>query len=205
MFFEGRGATEITIISPFLPDADLRDLVDDFPTLRAATNTVIIACKDQLQEGTTIRYMEMMEATIKACSNAPALKTKVGAEATATTSISSTNKKIFQLATNAKEFSATSPATNKAYSMGDDSGLRTGSSGRPFKTIVFRAYQNGVPDPNPDNWIIFPAADVEGNVEQAYNNQADRGYQLTFTGYDPLETNRKIIIGNPSYIIPVIP
>jgi hypothetical protein len=202
MFFEGRGATEITILNPFLPDASLRDIVTNFATLRALTSTVVIACKDQLGEGATIKYMEMMEATIKACSNAPALKTKVGAEATATVNISSTKKPLFMLATNAKEFSAVSPATNKAYTMGDDSGLRTGSSGRPFKTVIFRAYENGVPDTNADNWIIFPAADVEGNVEQAYNNNADRGYQITFTAYDPNETNRKIIIGNPNLIIP---
>jgi hypothetical protein len=198
MFFEGRGATEITILNPALTDATLKTMVANFTTLRAAPGTVIIACKDQLGEGATIKYMEMMEATIKACSNAPALKTKVGAEATATVNISSTKKPLFMLATNAKEFGT----TNKAYTMGDDSGLRTGSSGRPFKTVIFRAYENGVPDTNSDNWIIFPAADVEGNVEQAYNNNADRGYQITFTAYDPNETNRKIIIGNPNFVIP---
>jgi hypothetical protein len=198
MFFEGRGATEITILNPALTEATLKTMVANFTTLRAAAGTVIIACKDQLGEGATIRYMEMMEATIKACSNAPALKTKVGAEATATVNISSTKKPLFMLATNAKEFGT----TNKAYAMGDDSGLRTGSSGRPFKTVIFRAYENGVPDTNADNWIIFPSADVEGNVEQAYNNNTDRGYQITFTAYDPLETNRKIIIGNPNSVIP---
>jgi hypothetical protein len=164
---------------------------------------VQIACNDQLQEGATIRYMEMMEATIKACSNAPALKTKVGAEATATVNISSSKKNLFMLATNAKEFTGSGGnAGKKAYSLGDDSGLKTGSSGRPFKTVLFRAYDNGVPDSNPDNWIIFPNADVEGNVEQAYNNNTDRGYTLTITGYDPAETGRKVIVGNPAIIIP---
>lgn len=203
MFFEGRGATEITILNPFLPDATLRDIVTNFATLRALPGTVIIQCRDQLAEGATIRYSEMMENTIKACANSPALKTKVGAEASATVNISSTKKSIFKLATNAKEFTGTGANVGKnAYSLGDDSGLRTGSSGRPYKTVVFRAYEGGVPTTNDESWIIFPAADLEGNAEQAYNNNADRGYVVNITAYDPLETNRKIIIGNPALIIP---
>lgn len=203
MFVEGRGATHITILNPALPDATLRTLVTNFNTLLALNTTVQIACKDQLSDGTTIRYMEMLEATLKACSNAPALKTKVGAEGTATVNISSTKKDIFMLATNAKEYTGSgADAGKKAYSLGDDSGLRTGSTARPYKTVIFRAYEGGVPDTNADNWIIFPNADVEGNVEQSYNNNTDRGYSITFTAYDPLETNRKVIIGNPSIIIP---
>jgi hypothetical protein len=202
MFFEGRGATEITILNPGLTDATLKTLVANFSTLRALVSTVVITCKDQLAEGAMIKYSEMMEATIKACSTTAALKTKVGAEGSATVNISSTKKDLFMLATNAKEYSAVTPATNKAYSLGDDSGLRTGSSARPYKTVIFRSYENGVPDTNADNWIIFPSADVEGNVEQSYNNNTDRGYTITFTAYDPNETNRKIIIGNPNFVIP---
>lgn len=204
MFFEGRGATEITILNPFLPDATLKDIVTNFTSLRALPGTVIIQCRDQLAEGATIRYSEMMEATIKACANSPALKTKVGAEASATVNISSTKKNIFMLATNAKEATGTAaPDTGKkAYSLGDDSGLRTGSTNRPYKTVVFRAYEGGVPTNDTESWIIFPAADLEANAEQAYNNNADRGYVINITAYDPLETNRKIIIGNPKIILP---
>jgi hypothetical protein len=197
MFFEGRGATEITIISPYLDnESQLSNIFANFETLRALPSTVIISCTDQLSEGTTIRYKELLEGTIKACSNTPALKTKVGIECSASVRISSRKRNIFTLATNAKEYTSLS-GQNKAFSLGDDVGLRTGSSARPYKTLVFRSYYNGSPDNNPDNWIIFPAADVEGDIEQLFNNKSDRGYLITFTAYDPTELNIKIILGNP--------
>lgn len=203
MFFEGRGATEIVILSPYLPDATLKDLVTNFNTLRALPSTVIIACNDQLQDGAMIRYSEMLEATIKACSNAPAKKTKVGAEGNATVNISSTKKEIFKMATNAKEFTGTGVnAGKKAYSLGDDSGLQTGSALRPYKTVIFRAYEGGTPSLDSETWIIFPSADLEGNAEVNFNNNADRGYQINITAYDPNETNRKVIIGDPALVIP---
>lgn len=203
MFFEGRGATEITILNPYLPDATLKDIVSNFTTLRALPSTVIIQCRDQLQDGAMIKYSEMLEATIKACSNAPAKKTKVGAEGSASVTISSTKKDLFKMATNAKEYAGTGVnASKRAYSLGDDSGLQTGSSTRPYKTVIFRAYESGLPSIDPDTWIIFPSADLEGNAEMNFNNTSDRNYKINITAYDPNETNRKVIIGDPSIIIP---
>lgn len=202
MFFEGRGATEVTILNPYLPDATLKDIVSNFQTLRVLTSTVIIQCRDQLQDGAMIKYSEMLEATIKACSNAPAKKTKVGADGSASITISSAKKDIFKMATNAKEYAGTGAnVAKRAYSLGDDSGLQTGSGTRPYKTVVFRAYENGVPTNDADTWIIFPAADVEGNAEMNFNNTSDRSYKINITAYDPNETNRKVIIGDPSIII----
>lgn len=202
MFFEGRGATEVTILNPGLTETTLKDLVTNFNTLKALTSTVTITCGDQLN-GVDISVKEMLEATMKQCSMAPAFKTKVGAEGTATISISSRKKSLFKLALNAKEFVGTgADAAKRAYTIGDDSGTRTGSTARPFKTIIFRAYEEGVPTTDSESWIIFPNADVEGDATMAFKIGEDRGYNLTITAYDPLERNWKVMIGDPKLIVP---
>lgn len=204
MFFEGRGPTEVTILNPRLTYAELQTLVANYNTLRALNSTVIVTCGDQLQDGTTVMYTELLEETIKACSNAPAFKTKVGAEVSATINISSTKKDIFQLATNARQYDN---AGVLAYALGDDAGLITDSPTRQFKTVIFRAYESGLPTTDSSSWIIFPRADVEGNAEMSFNNTADRGYQITITGYElrndlDEETNTKMIIGDPALALP---
>lgn len=195
--FEGRGATEVTIFNPGLTDSELSTLVTNFDTYRQRTSTVIITCGDQLN-GVDISLKEMLEATIKQCSMSPAFKTKVGAEGNATISLSSRKKNLFKLALNSKRFNATGKTS---YSIGDDSGTRTGSIARPFKTIVFRPYEQGSPSNEVDDWIIFPAADVEGNATIAFNIGDERGYTITVTAYDPGEKNYKVLIGDPKILI----
>ena len=199
--FEGRGAAEVTIFNPALTDSELNTLVTNFSTYRQRQNTIIVTCGDQLN-GVDISLKEMLEATMKQCSMAPAFKTKVGAEGTATISVSSRKKNLFKLALNAKEFIGTGANVGKtSYSVGDNSGTRTGSTSRPFKTIVFRPYEQGTPSNDVNDWIIFPAADVEGDATIAFKIGEDRGYTVTATAYDPSEKNYRVIIGDPSTVL----
>jgi hypothetical protein len=201
LFTEGRGAAEVTILTPALADVTtLKSLVANFTTLRALTSTIIITCGDQLQ-GIDIVVKEMLEATLKQCSMSPAFKTKVGSEASASISISSSKKSLFKAALNAKQYDGTGGDTGRtAYSIGDDSGTRTGTSTRPFKTVIFRPYDNGLPSTDANTWLIFPFADIEGDVSSAFKIGEDRSYKLTVTAYDPLELNYRTIIGDPKVL-----
>jgi hypothetical protein len=203
LFTEGRGAAEITIINPGVTTLiGIRDLYLNINTLKAQSDSVIVTCGDQLQ-GVDIVVKEMLEATLKQCSMSPAFKTKVGSEANANISISSSKRTLFKAALNAKQYDGTGGDTGKTvYTIGDDSGTRTGTSTRPFKTIVFRPYDNGVPTPDHDFWMVFPFADIEGDVSSAFKIGEDRGYKLMATAYDPLELNYRVIIGSPRLIVP---
>lgn len=200
MNFEGRGATELTILNPCLTLNELKNAQNSYATLRARASTIIISCGDQLQQGTQIKYNEMFESTIKACSNAPAKKTKVGLEATAIVNISSNKPALFALAANAKYYPRIVGTSWAAMTLGDNAGTSTGTANRPFKTVIFRPYEEGKPSEFVEDWIIFPWADVEGNADIAFNNTTDRGFVLNITAYDPFEKNAKIIIGDPSVI-----
>lgn len=199
--FEGRGATEVTIFNPALTYSELLTLTTNFNTYRLRTGTVIITCGDQLN-GVDISLKEMLEATMKQCSMAPAFKTKLGAEGTATISLSSRKQNLFKVALNAKEFVGIGANTGKtSYSVGDNSGTRTGSTARPFKTIIFRPYEEGKPSTDIDDWIIFPAADLEGDATIAFKIGEDRSYTITATAYDPNQNNYRVIIGDPSTVL----
>lgn len=163
----------------------------------------VIKAVDQL-EASTLNINEMYENNMSQASMAPANKTKVGLEASLEISIGDDRLSLFGLASNAKAFQGTgidAGGEPELLTIGDDSGLTTGTSTLPYRTAVIRPYVAGVASTNARDWYIYPWAGVEGKLSQSFSLQTQRSYSVTITAYDPFQLNYKVLRGKTSLLV----
>lgn len=166
-------------------------------TLTFTPLNVVIKASDQL-EAATLNIEEMYQDNLTQASMAPFNKTKVGMTANAQISIADDRIDLMRVATNARAYQGTAGQAGglpELITMGDDSGLTTGTTELPYRTVVIRPYVGGDPATDPGLWYIFPFAGVEGKLNLSFSIQNQRAYNLTLTAYDPNETNYKVLRG----------
>lgn len=165
-------------------------------------NVVVIKAVDQL-EASTLTINEMYENNMSQASMAPANKTKVGLEASFEMSIGDDRASLFAVSTNARTFQGAGQDAGgepELLTIGDDSGLTTGTANLPYRTAIIRPYVAGVPATDSRQWYIFPAAGVEGRATQSFSLQTQRSYNITITAYDPQQLNYKVLRGKPTLL-----
>jgi hypothetical protein len=171
-------------------------------TLTFTPLNVIIKASDQL-EAATLNIEEMYQENMTQSSMAPFNKTKVGMTSNAQISIADDRIDLMRVATNAAAYQGAGGLAGglpELITMGDDSGLTTGSLELPYRTVVIRPYVGGQPATDPTLWYIFPYAGVEGKLNLSFSIQNQRAYNMTLTAYDPNETNYKVLRGSTALL-----